>query len=109
MKHILSIIGIITILLMSISFTQKGCTNTVTQEEFEEKHNYLNNRIDTIQEKLNELNFIVSRIDTNVSSLQADVDTLKAGQIIIYDELTNFTSEPDAEENWANKLIEWLD
>ena len=53
---------------------------TVTRVEFNKAHEILNRKIDS-------LDLICRRVDANVLELKNNVDTLKKGQVIIYNEV----------------------
>lgn len=123
MKATLTVIGIISILVVLFS-AQNGCSNNQdVLNDLEQKHEYLNERIDTIQVKLDQLDWLVNQLNektdtignrqikmfSDIKSMGKDIDTLKVGQIIIYDEVTNFQTNKETSLNWAGKLIDWLE
>lgn len=117
MKKLWTYISIGAVILVVISFTSlKSCNqNSVSQELFEQTHTQLNKRIDTLNYKLDSVQSLVSKlnltttdIQTRVIVIEKNIDTLKVGQIIIYDELTNFTTKAETKGNWANTIINWL-
>jgi len=100
--------------ILGLLSTFQGCGGEITREEFQTTHKYLNERIDTMQVKLDEINFLVTELDQKVLVIGSDVkdmkfsiDTLKAGQLIIYQGITNL-SQTETQQNWAGKLIDWL-
>jgi len=115
MKTILSIIGVVAFLLViSASFNQ-GCNNPVSRQEFEQAHDYLNKRVDTVivnqqemQKKIDSIVNAMKRIERNQKNIIYSIDTLKAGQILIYSEVTNFNSQNETKQNWANKLLNFI-
>ena len=118
-----SIIITITALLGIAFIALNGCDNNgVSQQEFQEAHTYLNERIDTMQVKLDSVQWLISQLNVKVDTIgerqvrmydkiiiiERDIDTLKIGQIIIYDEVAGTGNETESKRNWANKLIDWL-
>jgi hypothetical protein len=109
MKTFFSIIGVGAVLFFALLVYAGGCENNgVTREEFQRSHNYLNQRIDTVQIKLNEIEFLANRIDVrteimdgDIKSIKGSIDTLKLGQNILYNAVTN----EQGRGNWANQLL----
>jgi len=120
MKKALTIGVVLFLALTAIKSCQQ--TSTVSQQEFEEKHFKLNQRIDTMQVKLDQIQWLVDVIDTKVDSIaiiqnqhskdliiiKKGIDTLKTGQVIIYGEIINSQSSQNSKKNWADKLIDFL-
>ena len=114
-----SIIALAVVFSIGIA-SIKGCSpDGVSQEEFRNTHNYLNARIDTLSDKLDEVTWIVEGIDSNVIIignrqtqmitqiviLEGGIDTLKLGQFLIFDEVSNFNTRKESAINW-NSLLE---
>jgi len=122
MKSFLTIFGFIAVIYVVVSASGSGCESGVSNEEFQRKHHYLNQRIDTLNTKLDQVQWLVNEVSykadtiaTHVISTGKDVkiikyqiDTLRAGQLIIYDELTNFNSRAETEYNFFDAVIDWI-
>jgi len=115
MKTLFSIIGILALLILVFAFSQNGCSNEISRQEFNQKHEYLNKRVDTVivnqlqmQKKIDSIVSAMERIEKNQKNIIYSIDTLKAGQILIYSEVTNFNSQNETKQNWANYLLNFL-
>ena len=122
MKTGIKIISILAVLAVISSMSINGCSgNQDVLNDLQNKHLYLNQRIDTIQVKLNQIEWLVNQVDvktdtignrqirmfSDIKDINRDIDTLKVGQIIIYDEVTSFATNKETIINWANTLINW--
>ena len=114
MKTILSTIGLIAILLMGYLV---GCNGDdyVTKPEFRKAHWYLNKRVDTVIANQNEMKRKIDSIVDAMRRLEArqeyiaySVDTLKAGQILIYSTVTDYQTNQEVKANWAKKVLNWI-
>ncbi len=91
--------------------------------DLKNKHLHLNKRIDTMQVKLDQIEWLANEIDVKVDcvgnrqikmygsiqSIESDIDTLKVGQLIIYDEVTNFQTNKETLLNWtARQALNWF-
>ncbi len=101
---------------MLFAFSQNGCSNnSVSRQEFENAHRFLNKRVDTVivnqrqmKKKIDSIVSAMNRIEKNQKQIIYSIDTLKAGQILIYSEVTNFSGKNETKRNWANYLINFL-
>lgn len=89
MKEILITISIVTGLLAASLFFFKDKLNYVTSEQFEEAHEVLNKKIDSMQLQLNNVEKTVNRMDFKLDSALVEITDLKDGQEVIYYEVTN--------------------
>jgi len=102
MKTFLSTIGILSILVILFS-AQNGCSNNQdVLDDLTNRHNYLNRRVDTVidnqkvmYDKMVEIIEQSDRLEQNQILILADIDTIKAGQIVIYNEVTNFATKEE--------------
>lgn len=123
MKTTLSIIGIIALFLIIMSGMSNGCSNNQdVLNDLQIKHQTLNQRIDTMQIKLDQIDYLVNQIDVKadtisnrqnriykkISYMNKSIDTLKAGQIVIYSQITSGTNSKTVKGNWADGVIDYL-
>jgi len=61
--------------------------------------------------KLDSIMVVLSTMEGNQNSMMYDIDTLKAGQILIYSEIISDPSITPSQSrgNWATRLINYLD
>jgi len=108
-----TIIIIILIAVAGYFFFTKS--SNVTTGHFDEVTDTINQKIDRLevsqkimQKKLDSIMFVLDNIEQNQENMMFSIDTLKAGQILIYDEVTNFSNTKQTTDNWANNLINFL-
>jgi hypothetical protein len=116
MKTIFSILkfGFVGMLILT---GLKSCNNLdyVSKNQFIKAHAYLNKRVDTVianqkqmQHKIDSIVNILNRLEKNQQYITYSIDTLKAGQVLIYSVVTDYRNNNEVKENWARKLLNWL-
>jgi len=123
MKTTFTIIGILAIVFVLMSVNSNGCSgNQDVLNDLQIKHKTLNQRIDTMQIKLDQIDYLVNQIDVKadtisnrqnriykkISYMNKSIDTLKAGQIVIYSQITSGTNSKTVKGNWADGVIDYL-
>lgn len=87
MKTAATILAVLLILIGVIGINQYfQRTEQLTQKEFAERDAYLNKRIDSLKTLLIE-------VKANQDTIRTDLDTLKKGQQIIYNEVKKVASK----------------
>ena len=124
MKTAFKLISIVAIIFVVISMDNMNCSgNQDVLNDLKNKHLHINKRIDTMQVKLDQIEWLANEIDVKVDcvgnrqikmygsiqSIESDIDTLKVGQLIIYDEVTNFQTNKETLLNWtARQALNWF-
>lgn len=123
---IIKTIGIVVIALFAITFYLQGCDDGgVDYNTFQNAHDTLNAKVDKLADnqkviqqnqqimkyKLDSIMVVLSTMEGNQNSMMYDIDTLKAGQILIYSEIISDPSITPSQSrgNWATRLINYLD
>ena len=87
MKTAATILAVLLILIGVIGINQYfQRTEQLTQKEFAERDAYLNKRIDSLKTLLIE-------VKASQDTIRTDLDTLKKGQVIIYNEVKKVASK----------------
>lgn len=115
MKNILIALTFGLIIFFSLTMI-KSCSNIdyVSKEEFETAHQFLNKRVDTIiinqnvmQYKIDSIMKQLKKLENNQQIIKYRLDTLQAGQILIYSEITKQPKQ-QANKNFFDYAIEFL-
>lgn len=88
MKNIVIVVLSILLLLGVVGFLSQLLQHSqqLTKQEFEERDAYLNKRIDSLKA-------MVLVLYKNQDTIKHDLDTLKQGQVIIYNEVKKVASK----------------
>ena len=87
MKTAATILAVLLILIGVIGINQYfQRTEQLTQKEFAERNAYLNKRIDSLKT-------LILEIKASQDTIRTDLDTLKKGQVIIYNEVKKVASK----------------
>ncbi|MBQ3656827.1 MAG: hypothetical protein II956_08295 [Bacteroidales bacterium] len=85
MKGLGFLIAAVAVILLSV-FCVKQTKPTLTEDKFLERDTYLNKRIDSLKK-------MVVYLAKNQDTIKRDLDTLKSGQKIIFDEVKKQTNK----------------
>lgn len=85
MKNGITLLFAMTIIGGVLAYYNKQTEETLSEDKFLERDNYLNKRIDSLKA-------MVIDLAKNQDTIKTDLDTLKSGQRIIFDEVKK-TSE----------------
>ena len=95
-KSALALVAILTVYYA-------GCNggDYVSTAQFSKAHQYLNRRIDTVIYKIDTVSVNVQQmrrqlndLQTRISQMQSDLDSLKKGQILIYGAIKDLDQQP---------------
>jgi len=84
--------------------------NTVSKRQFEQSHKFLNKRIDTVIDNQEIMKRKIDSIMLVTGKTNLSLDTLKAGQTLIFTEITKVRNNNlKAKNNWADRILNFLD
>ena len=105
MKTLNIVIGILVVIIIgAVLYNVYTSNKSVTQKEFRVAHKYLNSRIDTLQKNVKILLNNQDTIIFNQNTFQNELDSLSAGQEIIYNEII----EGQNKVSFTRKLINFF-
>ena len=118
MKTVLNFVAVL-IFAASLSVMAKYCNRNemVDRQTFEQAHNWLNLRIDTVISKVDTVSFKVDSLQQDVNLIQQqlqaihrDIDSLRMGQVLIYSAIKQMESRPrQARESFLQRLRDFFE
>jgi len=86
MKGIINTI-IVVFGLLAGAYIAMQYFSPVTKAEFDEAHELLNKRIDSLKDDTEFIIELTDELEANQDTIKQNIDTLKGGQRVIYDEV----------------------